>query len=123
MSTTHRRLAKVFLRCRKYKIFLNPLKCIFCVPAGRLLGFIISHKGITVDPLKVQAILDLPIPQTLCQLQSLQGKANFLRYFILEYAMEAHGFVRLLRTNIPFVWDQQVQESFDELKQTLASTP
>ena len=45
-------LQKVFLRCRKYKIHLNPLKCNFCVPAGRLLGFIVSHKGITSDPLK-----------------------------------------------------------------------
>ena len=43
-------LQQVFLRCRKYKIHLNPLKCIFFVPASHLLRFIISHKGIMVDP-------------------------------------------------------------------------
>ena len=53
-------LQQVFLRCRKYKIRLNPLKCVFCVPVGHFLGFIISRKGIVVDPLKVQVILDLP---------------------------------------------------------------
>ena len=61
-------LWQVFLRCRKYNICLNPLKCVFCVPAGRLLRFIVSHKGIMVDPLKVQAILDLPSPKTWHQL-------------------------------------------------------
>ena len=116
-------LRKVFLRCRKYKIFLNPLKCVFCVPAGRLLGFIVSHKGITVDPLKFQAILDLPSPKTQHQLQSLQGKAKFLHRFVPEYETKAYGFILLLYTKIPFVLDQQAQESFDALKQALASTP
>ena len=84
---------QVFSRCRKYKIRLNPLKCIFCVPAGHLLGFIVSHKGITVEPLKVQAILDLPSRKTRHQLQSFQGKANFLRHFVLEYATKAYRFI------------------------------
>ena len=82
-----------------------------------------SHKEITVDPLKFQAILDLPSPKTQNKLQSLQGKANFLHYFVLEYATKSYGFIHLLCTKIPFVWDQQAQESFDALKQALASTP
>jgi hypothetical protein len=69
----------IFQRCRQYNIRLNPLKCVFCVTAGCLLGFIVSQSGITVDPLKVQAITEIPPPQNLRQLQSLQGKANFLR--------------------------------------------
>ena len=76
-----------------------------------------------VDPLKIQAILDLPSPKTWHQLQSLQGKANFLRRFVLEYATNSYGFIHLLCTIIPFVWDQQAQESFDALKQALASAP
>ena len=74
-----------------------------------------------VDPLKFQAILDLHTPKTLCQLQSLQGKANFLRRFVPEYATKSYGSIYLLHTKIPFVWDQQAQESFDALKQALAS--
>jgi hypothetical protein len=73
----------IFQRCRQYNIRLNPLKCVFCVTAGRLLGFIVSQNGITVDPLKVQAITKIPPPRNLRQLQSLQGKANFLRRFVL----------------------------------------
>jgi hypothetical protein len=69
----------IFQQCHQYNICLNPLKCMFCVTAGCLLRFIISHSGITVDPHKFQAITEIPPPRNLRQLQSLQGKANFLQ--------------------------------------------
>ena len=72
-------LRAIFDYCSKHKIRLNPLKCNFCVVAGRLLVFIISRHEIMVDPFKVEAILQLSPPRTVHQLQSLQGKANFLR--------------------------------------------
>jgi hypothetical protein len=90
-------LRAIFLRCRFYRICLNAHKCIFCVESDRLLGFIISRQGIQVDPLKVEAILNLPPPSTLHQLQSLQGKENFLRRFIQNYAEITRGFTRLLK--------------------------
>jgi hypothetical protein len=113
----------IFQRCRQYNIRLNPLKCVFCVTAGRLLGFIVSQSGITVDPLKVQAITEIPPPRNLRQLQSLQGKANFLRRFVPDYAIRAHGFLRLLRHDIPFHWDDYAQQSFDDLKAALSNAP
>ena len=72
-------LRTIFNRCRKYTTKLHPLKCSFCVIVGRLLGFIISKHGIMVDPLKVEAILQLSPLCTVRQLERLQGKANFLR--------------------------------------------
>jgi hypothetical protein len=65
----------IFQRCRQYNIYLNPLKCVFCVTKGCLLRFIISQSGLTMDPLKVQAITEITPPQNLCQLQSLQRKS------------------------------------------------
>ena len=99
------------------------MKCVFYVPADHLLGFIVSKDGIALDPLKVQAILELSIPRTLRQLQSLQGKANFLRRFVPNYATTTHGFLRLLCSIIPFVWDDHAQQSFDALKHALTSAP
>jgi hypothetical protein len=96
---------------------------VFCVTAGRLLGFIVSQSGITMDPLKVQAITEIPPPWNLRQLQSLQGKANFLRWFVPDYAICAHGFLRLLRHDIPFHWDDHAQQSFDDLKMVLSNAP
>jgi hypothetical protein len=46
----------VFERCRCYRIWLNPHKCIFCVRSGRLLGFLVSETDIMVDPLKVASL-------------------------------------------------------------------
>jgi hypothetical protein len=92
----------IFQRCRQYNIHLNPLKCVFFITVGRLLGFIISQSGITMDPLKFKAITEITPPQNLRQLQSLQGKANFLRRFVPDYAIRAHGFLRLLCHDIPF---------------------
>jgi hypothetical protein len=85
-------LQAIFLCYRFYRIRLNPHKCVFCVEFGQLLGFIVSHQGIRVDPLKVEAILNLPPPSSLHQLQSLQGKENFLRRFIPNYVELTLGF-------------------------------
>jgi hypothetical protein len=70
-------LRLILERCRYYRIRLNPNKCSFCITSGHLLGFIISTTGIMVDPLKVEAIVQLPPPCTIPQLQSLQGKEIF----------------------------------------------
>jgi hypothetical protein len=82
-----------------------------------------SIHGIRVDPLKVEAILNLPPPSTLHQLQSLQGKANFLSRFIPNYAELTKGFTRLLKKGYDFVWDDTANKSFGALKPTLTRTP
>jgi hypothetical protein len=76
-----------------------------------------------VDRLKVQAIKKIPPPRTLRQLQSLQGKANFLRRFVPDYATHAHGFLHLLHHDIPFQWDEHAQTTFDVLKVSLSNAP
>jgi hypothetical protein len=116
-------LRAIFLHYRFYHIHLNPHKCVFCVEFGRLVGFIVSHQGIKVDPLKVEAILNLPPPSTLRQLQSLQGKANFLRRFILNYVEITLGFTRLLKKGSEFVWDTIANKAFEALKLSLTRAP
>eukprot|EP00253_Pinus_taeda_P005158 PITA_05158 len=115
-------LRMVFERCRFYKIRLNPNKCIFIVTSSWLLGFIVSNEGIQVDPFKVEAIVRLPPPSSIRQLQILQGKANFLRRFIANYVKITKWFMRLLQKGVPFVWDDFAQRSFDALKKALVST-
>ena len=76
-----------------------------------------------VDPPKVEAIIQLPPPRTILQLQSLQGKANFLRRFIANYSEITKGFMRLLKKDVPFLWDEAAQHSFDALKHALITAP
>lgn len=95
----------IFERCHFYKIWFNPNKCVFAVTSGQLLGFIMSTKQIRVDPFKVEEILKFPPPSSICQLQSLQGKAHFLRRFIANYVEITKGFMRFLKKGVPFLWD------------------
>jgi hypothetical protein len=90
---------------------------------GCLLGLIVSTTGIMVDPLKVEAIVQLHPPCTVPQLQSLQGKTNYLRRFIANYAEITKDFMRLLKKDVPFHWDEAAQCSFEALKHALTSTP
>ena len=112
-------LRAIFLRFQHYNICLNPHKCLFCVGFCHFLGFVFLKEGIRIEPLKVQAILYLPVPSNLLQIQKLQGKANFLRRFIPNYAEMAKGFTRLLKKGVPFHWDQVAQAYFDVFKDTL----
>jgi hypothetical protein len=116
-------LRLIFERCRYFRIRLNPNKCSFCVTSGRLLGFIVSTTGIMVNPLKVEAIIQFPPLRTILQLQSLQGTENFLRLFIANYVEITKGFMRLLKKDIPFYWDDVAQHSFDALKHALTTAP
>eukprot|EP00253_Pinus_taeda_P022024 PITA_22024 len=112
-------LREIFMTCRHYRIRLNPHKCVFYIETGRLLAFVVYKAGIHVDPSKVEAIVKLPPPSTLRLLQSLQGKENFLRRFIPNYADITKGFTRLLKQNTPFFWDEIADKSFNALKQAL----
>jgi hypothetical protein len=80
-------------------------------------------QGIKVDPLNVEAILNLPPPSSLCQLQSLQGKAKILRRFIPNYAQLMLRFTRFLKKGFDFVWDSIANKDFKALKLTLTHTP
>ena len=66
-------LHETFASLRTFKIKLNLLKCIFGVPTGKLLGFIISHRGIEVNPEKIKAILEIKRPVCLKDVQRLTG--------------------------------------------------
>lgn len=55
-------LKKLFARLGKYILHMNPAKCTFGVRSRKLLGFIVSQKGIKVDPNKVKAIQEMPTP-------------------------------------------------------------
>ena len=75
-------LLKMFQRLRKYKLCLNPNKCTFGVRSGKLLGFIVSQKGIEVDPDKVKAIKEMPAPKTEKQVRGFLGRLNYISRFI-----------------------------------------
>lgn len=72
-------LTTIFERLEKYKVQLNPKKCVFGVQSRKLLGYIVSRRGIEVDPTKVKAIMEMPPPTTLKKLWSFQGRLQSIR--------------------------------------------
>ena len=75
-------LRKLFGRLRKYRLRLNPAKCTFGVKSRKLLGFVISPKGIEVDLDKVKEILEMPKPRTEKQVRGFLGRLNYIARFI-----------------------------------------
>jgi hypothetical protein len=73
-----RHLRRVFEKCRRFGISLNPKKSLFGLEEGKLLGHIISNDGIKIDPSRIEAIKKLEHPRNLKELQSFIGRINFL---------------------------------------------
>ncbi|PKI77713.1 hypothetical protein CRG98_001897 [Punica granatum] len=91
----------------KYKLQLNPAKCTFGVKSGKLLGFVVSEKGIEVDPDKVKEILELPSPSTVCEVRSFLGRLNYIVRFIANLIDKCQLLFRLLRKNAAVEWDDE----------------
>ncbi|XP_019435846.1 PREDICTED: uncharacterized protein LOC109342288 [Lupinus angustifolius] len=74
-------LRKLFERLRRYQLKLNPAKCSFGVRSGKVLGFIVSQKGIEVDPKKIRVIVEMPVPRTEKEVRGFLGRLNYISRF------------------------------------------
>ena len=90
-------IAETFAALNKYHIKLNPTKCVFGVPAGQLLGFLVSARGIKANPEKIQAILSMEEPTNLKGVQRLAGRVAALSRFISRLGEKALPFYQLLK--------------------------
>ena len=90
-------LRKLLERVRRYDLKLNPVKCAFGVPFGKLLGFIVSRRGIELDPSKIKAIRDLPSPKNKTEVMSLLGRLNYISRFIAQLTTTCEPIFKLLK--------------------------
>ena len=95
-------LVKIFTRLETVKVRLNPKKCAFGVQSDKLLGYIVSTKGIELNPKKVQAIISMQPLKNLSQLRSLQGRLQSVHRFISQLAEKCIPFTHLLHKDINF---------------------
>ncbi|XP_070004779.1 uncharacterized protein [Nicotiana sylvestris] len=113
-----RDLRKFFQWLRRYNLKLNPAKCAFGVPSGRLLRFIISRRGIELDPSKIKAIQELPPPRNKIEVMSLLGRLNYISRFIAQLTTTYDPIFKLLKKDVAFKWTDECQEAFDKIKGT-----
>jgi len=116
-------LRKLFERLRKFKLRLNPAKYTFGVRFGKLLGFIVSQKGIEVDPDKVRAILQMPHTCTEKEIQGFLGRLNYIARFISHLTSTCKPIFKLLRKNQTKEWNEECQVAFEKIKQYLQEPP
>lgn len=90
-------LKTVFQKCRKYGLSLNPKKSLFAMEEGKLLGHIISKDGIHIDLACVQAIQQIDLPRNKKEIQSFNGKMNFLRRFMPNLAEHLKEMTSMLK--------------------------
>ncbi|WKA02038.1 hypothetical protein VitviT2T_020278 [Vitis vinifera] len=116
-------LEAVLHRCIEKDLVLNWEKCHFMVRQGIVLGHIISKKGIEVDKAKVELIAKLPSPTTVKGVRQFLGHAGFYRRFIKGFSSLSKPLCELLAKDAKFIWDERCQNSFDQLKKFLTTTP
>jgi hypothetical protein len=114
-------LRLVLQKLRDKKLYAKSSKCEFWINEVPFLGHIISKGGISVDPAKVKEIMAWSIPTTVMEIRSFLGLAGYYRRFIEGFSKIAKPMTSLLEKGREFKWDENCQESFDQLKERLMS--
>jgi hypothetical protein len=109
---THPR--KVFNRCRRYGISLNPKKYVFVVDEGRMLGFIVSKEGMMIEPERTQAISKIPPPHNKKSMQSFLGKINFVRRFVPSFVETVKPLQDMIKKDAEFKWGPKEKVTFEK---------
>jgi hypothetical protein len=111
-------------KCLKAKgVKLNPEKCVFGVPRGMLLGFIVSERGIEANPEKIAAITNMGPIKDLKGVQRVMGCLAALSRFISRLGERGLPLYRLLRKTERFSWTHEAEEALGNLKALLTSAP
>jgi hypothetical protein len=87
------------------------------------LGQTISQDGISVDPEKVQEVMDWKPPTTMRQIRSFLGLAGYYRRFIPDFSRIAKPMTELLKKGVKYEWSQKCEEAFYTLRQRLTTAP
>ncbi|GJU28034.1 putative reverse transcriptase domain-containing protein [Tanacetum coccineum] len=108
---------------RQEKLYAKFSKCEFWLSKVAFLGHIVSAEGITMDPAKVEAITKWPRPTSVTEVRSFLGLAGYYRRFVEGFSRLALPLTKLMRKGEKFVWNEEREKSFEELKQRLVSSP
>jgi hypothetical protein len=116
-------LRLVLQKLREHQLYAKLSKCEFWLKEVSFLGHVISNGGVAVDPKKVSVVLSWNLPQGVSEVQSFLGMAVYYQRFIEGFSKIAKPMTALLEKNAKFVWTEQCQASFEELKKSLTTTP
>ena len=116
-------LTSIFEILMEHKLRLNVSKCSFGVGSGKFLRYIVTHRGIEVNPDQIKAINKLQPPGNLKEVQKLTEMMAALNQFISRSAEKCRPFFLLLHKWKEFEWSEECVVAFQELKQYLSNPP
>ena len=116
-------LISIFEILREHKLRLNASKCSFGVGSGKFLGYMVTHRGIEVNPDQIKAINNLQPPRNPKEVQKLTGMMVTLNRFISRLADRCKPFFLLLHKWKEFEWFNECIVAFQQLKQYLSRPP
>ncbi|XP_047039644.1 uncharacterized protein LOC124644376 [Helicoverpa zea] len=116
-------LRSVFSRLREFKLRVNRDKCVFARGSVQYLGHVITQQGISPDPDKVKAVLDMHEPNNLKHLRTFLQTCSWFRKFIPNFSAVAEPLTRLTRKSQTWTWGTTQSSAFHDLKRLLTSAP
>ncbi|XP_074374821.1 uncharacterized protein LOC141715244 [Apium graveolens] len=117
-------LTEMFDILRKYRMKLNPQKCVFGVESRKFLGFIVNHRGIEANPAKIQALMNMRSPRNVKEVQSLTGRIAALNRFVSKSSDKCHEFFKAIKkVGKKFEWTPECEEAFQKIKEHLGKPP
>lgn len=116
-------LSKVSLQLKNAGLTVNMKKSSFAIKEVQYLGYVVGNGSLKVDPGKVKAITEFPIPKSVRQLRQFLGMTGWYRRFINYYATQTFHLTELLSKKKSFKWTDEANRSFETLKMSLTTAP
>jgi hypothetical protein len=98
-------------------------KCEFWMEKVAFLGHVLSAEGVAIDLSKIEAVSKWQSPKSVTEILTFLNLAGYFRRFIENFSKIAKPMTELLRSNMPYVWSDKCEASFQELKNRLTTTP
>jgi len=102
----------IFQQLLELDLYLRPEKCSFNQTSMEYLGLIISEGEIRMDPVKLKAVTNWPLPKTKKDIQKFLGFCNFYRHFVKDYSAIARPLFNLTKKDAPFHWGPEEEYAF-----------
>jgi hypothetical protein len=118
---THLRI--VLTRLCEHKLYAKYSKCEIWLDRVQFLGHVLTPKAISVNPSKVQDVLNWKSLKSVHQIRKFLGLAGYHRRFILDFSKIAQPMTKLLQKEAKFVWSPACEEAFQALKKYLTTAP
>jgi hypothetical protein len=109
----HKIVHEVLHRLQTHDLYLHLEKCKFEQAKVDYLSLVISHGKVSIDSVKIEAVINWPIPESLKEVRSFIGFANFYQHFIKDFSKICCLLHNLSKKDVLFVWGPFQQQAFN----------